>query len=102
MMVLARSAISPSDSAKAERLLVCSLLVIRIALKLPRLDKSFFTPSVLLPQLMKRNCYQVFMYGSNLEKERLSNRTHSWNGQFQRAYLPGYELRFNKRLQRGE
>lgn len=41
------------------------------------------------------------MYGSNLDRERLLNRVRSWNGQFQKAYLPNYELRFNKRLSKG-
>ena len=50
---------------------------------------------------MKKNLSQVFMYGSNLDRERLLNRVLSWNGQFQKAYLTGYELRFNKRLRRG-
>lgn len=43
----------------------------------------------------------VFMYGSNLDSERLRSRIKNWNGKYQRAFLPGYELRFNKRLHRG-
>ena len=50
---------------------------------------------------MKKNFSQVFMYGSNLDRKRLLNRVRNWNGQFQKAYLLGYELRFNKRLRRG-
>lgn len=43
----------------------------------------------------------VLMYGSNLYLERLLSRVPGWNGQFKRAFLPNYELRFNKRLQKG-
>lgn len=43
----------------------------------------------------------VFMFGSNLDSERLRFRVSGWNGQFKPAFLPNYELRFNKRLQKG-
>lgn len=47
------------------------------------------------------NFQPVFMYGSNLDCDRLHSRIKNWDGKYQRAILPGYELRFNKRLYRG-
>ncbi|MGK7927532.1 MAG: gamma-glutamylcyclotransferase family protein [Spirulina sp.] len=41
--------------------------------------------------------YPVFMYGSNLDRQRLQSRTPSWQGSYRRAFLPNRELRFNKR-----
>jgi gamma-glutamylcyclotransferase (GGCT)/AIG2-like uncharacterized protein YtfP len=49
--------------------------------------------------MSKKEYHQVFMYGSNLDRERLSSRIPNWNGQFRRAFLPGHELRFNKNSQ---
>lgn len=43
----------------------------------------------------------VFMFGSNLDSERRRSRAPGCNGQFKLAFLPNYELRFNKRLQKG-
>lgn len=43
----------------------------------------------------------VFMYGSNLYPKRLRFRVPGWNGKSERAFLPNYELRFNKRLIKG-
>ncbi|MFB2891353.1 gamma-glutamylcyclotransferase family protein [Aerosakkonemataceae cyanobacterium BLCC-F50] len=44
---------------------------------------------------------RVFMYGSNLDCDRLRSRIKNWDGKYLRAVLPGYELRFNKRLKIG-
>lgn len=41
--------------------------------------------------------HRVFSYGSNLDPERFRSRVRYWNGKYQLARLPGYELRFNKR-----
>lgn len=50
---------------------------------------------------MKPHYHLVFMYGSNLYLKRLRSRASGWNGQSKRAFLPNYELRFNKRLLKG-
>lgn len=39
---------------------------------------------------------QVFMYGSNLNSELLKSRVYGWDGHFKRAFIPNYQLRFNK------
>ena len=41
--------------------------------------------------------YSVFMYGSNLDRQRLQSRAPSWDGSYCKAFLPQRELRFNKR-----
>ncbi|MEM9539445.1 MAG: gamma-glutamylcyclotransferase family protein [Cyanobacteria bacterium P01_E01_bin.42] len=41
--------------------------------------------------------YPVFMYGSNLHRQRLQSRAPAWDGYYTRAFLPERELRFNKR-----
>ena len=48
-----------------------------------------------------RSSHRVFMYGSNLDPSRLRARIQHWDGQYQRALLPEYELCFNKRLSKG-
>lgn len=44
--------------------------------------------------------HPVFMYGSNLDPQRLSDRAPEWDGTSQQARLPNYELRFHKRSER--
>lgn len=43
----------------------------------------------------------VFMYGSNMSHARLRRRAPEWDGNFRRMFLPGHELKFNKRLSTG-
>lgn len=41
--------------------------------------------------------HHLFMYGSNLNPQRLQNRASQWNGQGTVATLIEHELRFNKK-----
>ncbi|MEO0802669.1 MAG: gamma-glutamylcyclotransferase family protein [Cyanobacteria bacterium J06642_2] len=44
--------------------------------------------------------HATFMYGSNLDPQRLHARAPAWDGTYRIAKLPQYELRFHKRSER--
>jgi hypothetical protein len=49
---------------------------------------------------MPEQLHPLFMYGSNLDPQRLRDRAPDWNGHYQLANLQGHELRFHKRSER--
>ncbi|MBF2005276.1 MAG: gamma-glutamylcyclotransferase [Chlorogloeopsis fritschii C42_A2020_084] len=46
-------------------------------------------------KITNQKLHHVFAYGSNLNPMRLRSRIQNWDGSYQLASLPGYELRFN-------
>lgn len=52
-------------------------------------------------EMLMTNHNLFFMYGSNLNPDRLRDRAPNWDGKYHIATLAGYELRFNKLKQDG-